>query len=102
MNDNSEEHNKDIDNLINSALNLHSDDLQSFKSEKQLREKLKSIVAEYLDSFYIFGYDIDGKTILIKGAKSDMQKDALDTLAMRLFVAGNLGGTYGGDETKYR
>ena len=45
----------DIDNLINSALNLGSDDLQSFKSEKELREKLKSIVSEYLDSFYIFG-----------------------------------------------
>jgi len=51
----------DIDNLINSALNLGSDDLQSFKNSKELREKLKSIVSEYLDSFYIFGYDIDGK-----------------------------------------
>ena len=101
MDENPEESDKDIDDLINSALSLTSEDLQSFKSEKELREKLKSIVAEYLDSFYIFGYDIDGKTILIKGAKSDMQKDALDTLAMRLFVAGNFGGTYGGDETKY-
>jgi len=101
MNENSEEHNKDINDLINSALNLHSDDLKGFKSEKQLREKLKSIVAEYLDSFYIFGYDIDGKTILIKGANSDMQLDALDTLAMRLFVAGNLGGTYGDNGSKY-
>ena len=101
MNENSEEHNKDIDDLINNALNLHSEDLQSFKSEKQLREKLKSIVAEYLDSFYIFGYDIDGKTILIKGANSDMQLDALDTLAMRLFVAGNLGGTYGDNGAKF-
>ena len=84
----------DIDNLINSALNLGSDDLQSFKNSKELREKLKSIVSEYLDSFYIFGYDIDGKTILIKGANSDMQMDALDTLAMRLFVAGNIGTGY--------
>ena len=102
MNENSEEPNKDIDDLINSALNLHAEDLKGFKSEKQLREKLKSIVAEYLDTFYIFGYDIDGKTILIKGANSDMQLDALDTLAMRLFVAGNLGGTYGDNGTKYR
>ena len=84
----------DIDNLINSALNLGSDDLQSFKNSKELREKLKSIVSEYLDSFYIFGYDIDGKTILIKGANSDMQMDALDTLAMRLFIAGNIGTGY--------
>ena len=84
----------DIDNLINSALNLGSDDLQSFKNEKELREKLKSIVSEYLDSFYIFGYDIDGNTILVKGANNDMQMDALDTLAMRLFVAGNIGTGY--------
>ena len=102
MDDIPEEPNEDIDDLINSALNLRSDDLQSFKSEKELREKLKSIVAEYLDSFYIFGYDIDGNTILIKGANNDMQMDALDTLAMRLFIAGNLGGTYGDNGTKYR
>lgn len=95
MDENPEElGNGDIDDLINSALNLGSADLQSFKSEKDLREKLRSIVSEYLDSFYIFGYDIDGKTILIKGANSDMQMDALDTLAMRLFVAGNIGTGY--------
>ena len=102
MDENPEESDKDIDDLINSALSLTSADLLSFKSEKELREKLKSIVAEYLDSFYIFGYDIEGKTILVKGAKTDMQIDALDTLAMRLFVAGNLGGTYGDNGTKYR
>ena len=96
-----EDNNNDIDDLINNALNLHSEDLKSFKSDKQLRDKLKSIVAEYLDTFYIFGYDIDGKTILIKGANSDLQLDALDTLAMRLFVAGNLGGTYGDNGSKY-
>ena len=95
MDENPEEPgNGDIDDLINSALNLGSADLQSFKSEKDLREKLRSIVSEYLDSFYIFGYDIDGKTILIKGANSDMQMDALDTLAVRLFVAGNIGTGY--------
>lgn len=92
----------DIERLINGALNLGSAELQSFNNEKELREKLKSVVAEYLDSFYIFGYDIDGKTILIKGANSDMQLDALDTLAMRLFIAGNLGGTYGDNGPKYR
>ncbi len=92
MDDNPEEPgDKDINDLINNALNLGSKDLQIFKDERELREKLKSIVSEYLDSFYIFGYDIDGKTILIKGATSDMQLDALDTLAMRLFLAGNVG-----------
>ena len=85
----------DIERLINGALNLGSDELQSFSNEKVLRDKLKSVVAEYLDSFYIFGYDIEGKTVLVKGAKSDQQLDALDTLAMRLLIAGNLGGTYG-------
>jgi len=101
MDEKPEEQNNDIDDLINSALNLHADELKGFSNEKQLRDKLKSVVAEYLDTFYIFGYDIDGKTILIKGANSDMQLDALDTLAMRLFVAGNLGGTYGDNGSKF-
>ena len=85
----------EVRELINAALNLQPENLQKYKSEKELREKLKSVVSEYLDSYYIFGYDIEGKTVLVKGAHSDQQMDALDTLAMRLIIAGNLGGTYG-------
>ena len=92
MNDESEEYPEDqVSELLNDALNLQPDELKAFKNEKELRGRLKSIVSEYLDSFYIFGYDIDGKTILVKGAHSDQQLDALDTLAMRLFIAGNIG-----------
>lgn len=82
---------KNIEDLINAALNHHPKDLQSFKNERQLREKVKSIIAEYLDSFYLFGYDIDGRTILIKAGQSDQQLDALDTLAHRLLLSGNIG-----------
>ena len=77
--------------LLHDALNLHSEELKAFKNSKELRSKLKSIVSEYLDSFYIFGYDINGKTILVKGAHSDQQLDALDALAIRLLLSGNLG-----------
>jgi signal transduction histidine kinase len=77
--------------LLNDALNLHSEELKAFKNSKELRSKLKSIVSEYLDSFYIFGYDINGKTILVKGAHSDQQLDALDALAIRLLMAGSIG-----------
>jgi len=77
--------------LLHEALNLHSEELKAFKNSKELRSKLKSIVSEYLDSFYIFGYDINGKTILVKGAHSDQQLDALDALAIRLLMSGNLG-----------
>lgn len=90
-----EEMDDKVKELLESALNLQSDSLQTFKNERDLREKLKSITAEYLDSFYIFGYDIDGNTVLVKSAHSDQQMDALDTLAMRLFIAGNIGGSYG-------
>tara|TARA_R110000764_G_scaffold144681_1_gene232460 strand:- start:4828 stop:5115 length:288 start_codon:yes stop_codon:yes gene_type:complete len=91
MKNESDEHSNDIENILNDALNLHPEDLKSFKDEKELRGRLKGIVSEYLDSFYIFGYDIDGKTVLVKGGQSDQQLDALDTLAMRLFIAGNIG-----------
>ena len=99
MEENNQEPKKTTDDevkeLIEAALNLQPENLQKYKSEKELREKLKSVVSEYLDSFYIFGYDIEGNTVLVKGAHSDQQMDALDTLAMRLIIAGNLGGTYG-------
>lgn len=96
MSDESEESSdKSLEELLNEALNLQPNQLKSFKDQQELREKLKSITSEYLDSFYIFGYDINGKTVLVKGAKSDQQFDALDTLAIRLFMAGSLGSTYG-------
>ena len=92
MSDESEEYPEDkLRELLNDALNLQPEELKTFKNEKELRSKLKSIVAEYLDSFYIFGYDIEGKTIIVKGAHSDQQFDALDTLAIRLFMAGSIG-----------
>ena len=88
---------KSLEELLNDALNLQTDQLKSFKDQRELREKLKSITSEYLDSFYIFGYDINGKTVLVKGAKSDQQFDALNALAIRLFMAGSLGSIYGNE-----
>ena len=85
--------NLSVEDLINEALNLKSNSIKIFKSQKELHDRLKSMISEYLDSFLIFGYDIDGKTVLIKGANSDQQIDALDTLAFKLFMAGSLGGT---------
>jgi hypothetical protein len=85
----------EVRDLINAALNLKPESLQTYKNVKELREKLRSVVSEYLDSFYIFGYDIEGNTVLVKGGHSDQQMDALDTLAMRLIMSGNLGGTSG-------
>jgi hypothetical protein len=85
----------EVRDLINAALNLKPECLQTYKNVKELREKLRSVVSEYLDSFYIFGYDIEGNTVLVKGGHSDQQMDALDTLAMRLIMSGNLGGTHG-------
>ena len=85
----------EVRELINAALNLKPENLQTYKNVKELREKLRSVVSEYLDSFYIFGYDIEGNTVLVKGGHSDQQMDALDTLAMRLIMSGNLGGTSG-------
>ena len=92
MSKESEEYSEDeLRELLNDALNLQPEELRTFQNGKELRGKLKSIVSEYLDSFFIFGYDIDGRTILVKGAQSDQQLDALDTLALRLFMAGNIG-----------
>ena len=88
----SEDYSEDkLKELVNDALSLQPAELKSFKNDKELRGKLKSIISEYLDSFYIFGYDIDGKTVLVKGGQSDQQLDALDTLADRLFMAGSIG-----------
>lgn len=96
MNDEDNEHpGKDLEELLSEALKLQSDQLKSFKDQQELRKILKSVVSEYLDSFYIFGYDINGKAVLVKGARSDQQVDALDALSIKLYMAGSLGNIHG-------
>ena len=53
MSKESEEYSEDeLRELLNDALNLQPEELRTFQNGKELRGKLKSIVSEYLDSFF--------------------------------------------------
>ena len=79
--------NDELKNLIEAALS----DLISSRSKKEYADYnklvgvVKSIVAEYLDSFIVIGYDFDGNVVELQSASNSQQKDALRTLALKYF-----------------
>jgi hypothetical protein len=64
---------------------------QKLKNERKLPNKvqlnnaLKSSIAEFLDCFKIFGYDLNGDLVDMTIYKTKMEKSALDNLFVQKF-----------------
>jgi hypothetical protein len=50
--------------------------VQKQLDEKQI-EMLRSMIAEYVKNFVVFGYDMRGERMIIASAKSSEDKDAI-------------------------
>ena len=80
-----EEDDNTLRNLIEEALKLDVKHSNDHKDHKELADTLGSVMAEFLDSFIVVGYDFDGEPISFQGAANSQQKDALDTLFLKYF-----------------
>jgi hypothetical protein len=77
--------NDELKNLIEAALSdaISSSSKKEYADYNELVGVVKSIVAEYLDSFIVIGYDFDGKVVELQSASNSQQKDALRTLCLK-------------------
>lgn len=82
-----EEKNNDdaIRNLIEEALKVNLEDKKEYKDHQELANTLTAVMAEFLDSFIVVGYDFEGKPISFQGSTKPQQDDALDTLILKYF-----------------
>ena len=80
-----ENENDTLRDLIEEALKINIKNKNEFKDHKELADTLGPVMAEFLDSFIVVGYDFDGEPISFQGSKNSQQKDALDTLFLKYF-----------------
>lgn len=73
----------DIKDLIRDALKNNLENKKKFNKQIQLESALNSTLKEFLANFIVIGYDLNGKPLIIKYAKTQMEKDALTSLAIK-------------------
>ncbi len=73
----------DIRDLIKDALKNNFDNKKKYNKKIQLENALVSTLKEFLANFIVIGYDLNGKPLILKYAKTQMEKDALSSLAIK-------------------
>lgn len=73
----------DIRDLIKDALKNNFESKKKYNKQIQLENALSSTLKEFLANFVVIGYDLNGKPLLLKFAKTQMEKDALSSLAIK-------------------
>ena len=74
---------EDIKELIKDALKNNIEYKKKYNSKIQLETALTSTIKEFLSNFIIIGYDLNGKPTILKYAKTQMERDALASLAIK-------------------
>jgi hypothetical protein len=74
---------EDIRDLIKDALKTNFESKKKYNKKIQLENALTSTVKEFLSNFIIIGYDLNGKPLILKHAATQMERDALTSLAIK-------------------
>ena len=73
----------EIRDLIKDALKNNYEVKKKFNKKVELNSAISSTLKEFLSNFIVIGYDLDGKPLILKHAKTPMEKDALTSLAIK-------------------
>lgn len=74
---------QEIKDLIKEVLLREVEDKKNKVSKKRLASALAGTLDEFLSSYILLGYDLDGKDIAIKSAKNAMQNEALKSFLIK-------------------
>jgi hypothetical protein len=74
---------EDIRELIKDALKNNNEGKKKYNKKIQLENAIASTLKEFLANFIVIGYDLNGKSLILKSAKTQMEKDALSSLAIK-------------------
>jgi|TARA_R100001129_G_scaffold136127_1_gene97607 hypothetical protein len=76
---------KELRELIEEALKLNVGTRKKIKGQRDLADRVVAILQEYLDSFILLAYDIEGNPVQIKAARSPQQNEALNSILLKYF-----------------
>ena len=73
----------ELRDLIKDALKMEIETRTKKSKDVKTREALASVASEFMTSFLILGYDLNGKEVVIRMEKSHMEKNALQSLILK-------------------
>jgi len=83
---NSEE-DDELREMVEQALKQSLKEKKVFKRRQDLAQRISNIIAEYLDSYILLGFDFQGRHLDIKSASTPQQIEALNSFLLKYFAA---------------
>lgn len=72
--------------LIREALAMRIETQNKKKTQRHLDETLGGVVGEFLNSFIVLGYDLNGDPVTLKLAPTVQSNEALKSLLIKVFA----------------
>jgi len=81
--DNNEYSDEEIRELLKEVLKTEYENKKTYNKKVKINTALASTVKEFLTNFVVLGYDLNDNPVIIKYARTQMERDALKSLAVR-------------------
>ena len=82
-----QEDDEELREMVEKALKQTVKDKKVFKRRKDLAQRIGNIIAEYLDSYILLGFDFQGRHIDKKTAATTQQSEALNSFLLKYFAS---------------
>jgi len=86
-NQSSGEDDDELREMVEQALKQSLKDKKVFKRRQDLAQRISNIIAEYLDSYILLGFDFQGRHVDIKSASTPQQIEALNSFLLKYFAS---------------
>ena len=80
------EEDEELREMVEKALKQSIKDKKTFKRRQDLAHRISNIIAEYLDSYILLGFDFQGRHLDIKAASTPQQAEALNSFLLKYFA----------------
>ena len=81
--DKNEYSDEEIRELLREVLKTEYENKKTYNKKIKINTALASTLKEFLTNFVVLGYDLNNNPVIIKYARTQMEKDALKSLSIR-------------------
>ncbi len=74
---------EELREIIKEALKTGLEEKKNKIKKSRLQSALTGTLGEFLDSYILLGYDLDGENIIVRTGKSSQQNEALNSLLIK-------------------
>lgn len=74
---------EEIRELLKEVIKIEYENKKTYNKKIKINTALASTIKEFLTNFVVIGYDLNENPVIIKYARSRMERDALTSLAIK-------------------